>query len=339
MSEAATSAAPSGATAAPSTAPASTASEAQGQGQNRGQSSAKAQGSQTQAQAGQAQGGKADAAAAAPAKATETAEELEEIKIGGAKGKVSKELARAMKELERGFHSKSQEMAAQRNYFQNLASQAKSNPLVAEALFEQLGIDPAAFSQAKLAKIVEQEMMNPDQRRAMELEARARQAEEQLKQHQERQRQMEQSQRDQVADRQLRQEVGAVLEKTTLPFETFSEHQKALFASQVISAKMRAEIQGNTDFTWDDARGTIEHEWKSVRGWISKLDPESAEKELGPDFFHKWREYDLKRVTGSATQQTAPKNPERPASQAASQQEKKSKQMTEAEWREWAKQA
>lgn len=316
MSEAA--AAPS----APATSAASTASQAGGV--NEGQGSKGPAASQSQAQGGKAQS--PEGARSAP---QNSEEEVEEIKIGSASAKLPKAIAKAVKDLERGFHAKAQESAQIRRQFEQFAKAAKDNP---DMFFEQFGIDPDQYSQSRLAKKLELEMMDPATRKAMELEKKLKTYEEQEKQAKEQAEKEKLTRAEQEADRRLRSELMDAVKSS--PLVADDPHMIAR-----VAATMAAADEQGLNWTWEQCVARVDQEIRSaLRSLGDRLDPEGIQDLLGEGALKKWREYDVKRVTGEAAKKTSAAASKQSPGSMASKQNGPKKAMSEAEYREYFEQ-
>lgn len=220
-------------------------------------------------------------------------EALEEIKVGSRTLKLGKEDAKMIKDLERGFHSKAQEAASIRNSLQQIAQQAKTNPLVAERLFEELGIDADQFSQARLAKKLEMEMMDPNERRAKEYEQKLKHYEEQEAQRKQAEEQERMTKAEQAESMKLRQEMMQAWQSSGLPPDP-------KFGAWMAATMSAANEQG-LDWTWGQCAAKVREDFRGhVRSVISQMDPEGIQELLGDEPLTKWREHDVKRVTAHA---------------------------------------
>lgn len=281
----------------------------------------------------QVQPGKIAEAAAAgqenPAPGAITEEEWEEIKIGSTTGKVNKTLAKTIKELERGFHSKSNEMATVKQYLVNLAKEAKTNPAAADALFEQLGIDADAYSQTRLAKKLEREMMDPNERKAQDLEKEL----ESFRDKERKSKEKEESDKKTAVETQegtkLRTEIFEAWKGSGLPPEPE-------FGAWIAAEIMRADKQGQ-DLPAKEAAAIVKEKFVALfRRLSSVLPPEQLEEHLGADPLKKWREFDVKRVTNKAPK-TGSSGSRPGGSPASARNQQGKKALSEEEYREYFK--
>lgn len=283
--------------------------------------------------------GKAATEGTKEAQAQTAPEEFEEVKIGSASAKVPKEFAKTLKALEKGFHTKAQEAASYKQIMGNASPQqiaeiAKDNDKFAEFILKTRGIDVDQYSQARLARRLQQEMMSPEQRELEELrQYKAEQAKtEETRKAQEKQ---DADTRAEATERtKLSQGLMSALQKSSLPAEGMTPAELS-YAAAKVTAYMARSIEQGMGWTWEQCVAKVEQEQEhSTKHWVSKLDPETLEAKLGREALDKWREYDVKRVTG----QKAPSASSRksPADSAASSNTPSGKKMlSEAEYREW----
>lgn len=265
--------------------------------------------------------------------AAPTAEELEEIKLGHASAKVPKEVAKIIKDMERGFHSANQERAFFRQLFNNaspqeIAAAAKDNEKFAEFLFKNRGIDTDQFSQKRLAEKLKREMMDPKDRELEDHRAFRAKAEREEQERVAKEKEGQRTREEQQEAVQVRTQIWKAIEKEP------SFHNNQFLVARVVATKAQAEAQ-KLDWTWDDCVAKIKNDIReSTRSRASALTPEQLEEELGPEILKKWREHDLKRVTGHAppSRAASPKD-SRPGSQPVTGKDKKP--LSEAEYREY----
>lgn len=254
------------------------------------------------------------------------AEELEEIKVGSASHKVPKSLAKQIKDLERGFQGKAQEAAMGKKQFETFVSQAKANP---EWFFQQTGIDPDQFSQARLADKLKREMMTPEQRRAMEQEQELNRYRGQEKERQAREAKEKEEREYQETSSRIRKEALSSIGKSE------EIRDDPYLVSRVFAIKGASEEQG-LDWDWDKCVNYVETEQRT--SWAkrhSSLTPQQLEERLGGEVLSKWREHDLKRVTEKSASAGSASSPHGRQADPASSPQKKS--LSESEWRDYWK--
>lgn len=264
----------------------------------------------TQDQAGQEQAQKS---------AKDVQEEIEEIKIGRESFKVPKNLARVVKDLERGFHQKAQESATIQKQVRTFMEQARANP---DLFFQETGIDPDQYSQGRLAKVIEKQMMSPEQRELMEAKAKLDAYEKEKKELEERQKTEKQSAEEQKLSNQLRNEIFTAWQGSGLP-------PHPLFGQMIAREMVSAEARGE-NLNAAQAAAIVKEDFRAVTAEILKtLDAETLEQILGSEPLSKWREFDVKRVTAKS----APT--QKRDSEALGKPQQAKKPMNEKEWREY----
>lgn len=287
-------------------------------------------GSQAQSvQGAQDAGGKVQGAKGQESQAPLTEEELEEIKVGSASAKLPKAFAKVVKDLERGFHSKAQEAAQTRKQFESFARAAKDNP---DFFFQQFGIDPDQYSQARLAKKLELEMMDPRDRKLKEYEEREAKRAEEEKAQREKADKERLTKAEQEADRQLRMELMNAVKDA--PLISDDPHMIAR-----VAAMMAASEEQELGWTWADCVAKVDSEIRgALRSVVGRLDPEGIQALLGDEPLKKWREFDVKRVTGKAAQKSSASGSKGPGSSASKQQSTSTgskKALSEEEYRDY----
>lgn len=261
-----------------------------------------------------------------------TPEELEEIKLGGLTGKLPKALAKAVKDLERGFHTHAQANAAYRQVLgdvhpSQLAQAAKNDPRAQEYILQRFGIDADQFSQARLARMLQDQMMTPEQKRLRDLEQENRQYKETEAQRKERERQEKEQADYQKEATRVRAEAGKAISQSEII------KNDNYLASRVFAIKGAFEDAGH-ELTWEEAVSKVESEFiQAMKRRASSLKPEQLEEMIGGDGLKGWREFDLARVTQKASAKSASKD-SRPGDSPASQRKNKGP-MSENEYREY----
>lgn len=246
----------------------------------------------------------------------------EEIKIGSIKAKVPKELAQAVKNLERGFHMKAQELAKEKQkeaQRAQLKEQVKANPaLVKRILTEEFGVDPEEFSEMTLREKLEMLEMTPEQRKLRELE-------EKNKTYEEKEREREEKAKKDREDREVGQ-IRQALDKAITDAWKDSGLPPEPFYVKMIAATVKDSIhyvrQGKLEkpLTPKQAATIVKRNWEnSNRNVIHGLDPKGIYDLLGEEKFNQLREWDLKRVTSKAPGSQS----HRPGSAPASSETKK----------------
>lgn len=317
---------------APASAPVETAAPVQSQVQGSGgkapstPSQAKASPSSSGAQATLGKDSPAgatskDAASPKEGEAT-TEEELEEIQLGSVKTKLGKEAAKAVKDLLKGFNSKSQENAAIRKAIEA----ARANP---DKFFEMSGLNPDEYTEARLAKKLQQLSMTPEQRKMQELEQFKAQRDAEDQQRQQREQQEHLTRAEQAADKSLRDNLLQAWKGSGLPADP-------RFGAWMASTMMQAQAQG-LDWTWEQCASRVKEDFSShTRETLTKLEMTQLRELLGDDVLKKIREDDVRRVTGSHSAPRQSSQTQRPDQQSASGQGSSGKRMlSESEYRKF----
>jgi hypothetical protein len=262
------------------------------------------------------------------------AEELEEIRLGSVSGKVPKALAQTIRQLQKGFTTSSQEAAAFRQIMgnatpQQIAQLAQNKEQFAEYVFKMTGLDADSYSQARLAKMLERQMMDPKAREAADKAEKERQELETLRREKTERDEREKMTAEQKMNTDLRSEIVTAWQESGLP-------PQAEFGQWIAAEMLRAEQQ-KKPLSAKDAAARIKSKFHGlIKTTSPSLSPEQLEELVGPDALSKWREYDVKRITSKAPQ-TGSSNASRPADPAASKQKG---MLSEKEYREyWGKKA
>lgn len=287
---------------------------------------------------------KAKAEGESKAKAQETDSEFDEVKIGSVSGKVPKEIAKAIKNLERGFHSKAQELAAR----EKLVQLGKENP---KEFFKQTGIDAYELAESLLAEKYELMQMSPEQRKLRELEA--------WKQEQE---QREQGSKAEVL--QALKEFGPLPEGAEKASKEqliqYLNHQKQTYqkewstldqqigeafkesgipADKYVIAKvafeMSSALKRGKSLTAAEALAKVKGEYfGGVKNLFANMDAKKIHELVGDEFFDKLRKYDLDQVNAQASSKFGTSQQTGQA-KASSQTQERKKPMNEFEWRKF----
>jgi hypothetical protein len=295
---------------------------------------------------GESSTSQAGAQNATPAKNTnEPAEsEFEEVKLGSAKGKVSRELAKTIKDLEKGFQTKAQEAASLKKLFDT----ASQNP---REFFKQTGKDAAAFAEEILAEKYEQMNMSPEQKELM-------QTKEELNKY----KSVETQVRDQAKEtlKSLGDDIPKELDTASIEdVKRYIEHRKEVYqrsehslaneigqaftemgspADKHTFAKVAFEIssaakQGNNLSAKDALAKVMQGYVEGNRERYSKMDGKRIHEELGDQVLDIIRKYDLEKINSRASSQFG-QNQGQGAS-TSSQGNKPKKVLNELEWRKF----
>lgn len=317
--------------AAPSGASASSAGTQAAAGNQSNQAGTQGQGAKGSEQSNAK--GQAQAAQGKEQTPSQAQEEFEEIKLGSVSGRVPKALAQTIKQLQKGFTTSSQEAAAFRQILgnaspQQIAQLANDKERFAEYLFQRTGIDPDQYSQARLARMLEKQMMSPEQRKAAEQADKEREELAQLRREKAERDKEHQSAQERQMDQSLRNEIFTAWKDSGLPPDPE-------FGAWIAAEMARADAQ-KINLSAKEAASKIRTKFDAlVRRIAPSLNPEQLEALLGSESLSKWREFDVSRITKQqAPQAGSPKAPRPPESSGAS---KPKKMMSEKEYREfWA---
>lgn len=251
-----------------------------------------------------------------------TQEEMEEIALGSVKGKVPKQLAKAIKDYERGIQGKFQETAKMRKEAEELLKADEME------LIKRKGKDPYEWAEELIARKIEELSMSPEQRRAAEAEKRLAEYEERERLQREEMERQEYSRREQTYMQQLDTEIAEAFKESGLPKHQFYVQQ---MAAEMLSASKRGEELSAKEAAAKVKGRTNGH----IKELIGQLSPESVEELLGPEILKKIREYEVKKVTANAAPTLD--SGKRPTSQeaATSKAKSNSKPMSEREYRQW----
>lgn len=236
--------------------------------------------------------------------------DFEEIKVGSITGKVPKQIAAVIKNLERGFQSKAQEAASK----EKLLSLAKENP---KEFYKQTGKDVYEFAEEMLAEKYELMNMDPKERELKELKAQM--AEREAKENSSKQEvidalkefgplpkgaenaskeeliQYYRHQKQVYANTQksLDQEMGEAFKESGLSPD---KHLIAKVAFQISSA-----LKQGKSLSAKDALANISKEYYSgAKDHFGKMDVKRIHEIFGDEFLEKIRQYDLTQATANA---------------------------------------
>lgn len=314
-------------TAAASVTPASSANESAGTAQNR----AAVQGEQ----------GDSKSTPKTGSENPQGGDGFEEIKIGSVSGRVTKEIAQALKNLERGFNSKAQEAANTKK----LLSLAQENP---KEFFKQTGKDAYDFAEELLAEKYEMMNMSPEARELKELKAReaerakAESASKQevidaLKQFGPVPEGAESATREQLIKYYHQQKQAYERTQTSLDTELGEAFKESgLPTDRQLAAKvafeMMSALKRGKSLSAKEAVAKVSSEYFSgMKGLLGTMDVKRIHEVLGDEFLDKVRKYDLEQVTAQTASRFG--QPSQSPGQRPASEEPKKKYMNEIEWR------
>lgn len=267
--------------------------------------------------------------------------EYDEVKIGSVSGKVPKQIAEAIKNLERGFQSKAQKAAQ----MEKLVGLAQSNP---KEFWKTTGQDPYEFAENLLAEKYEMMQMSPEQRRLKELEARVKEQDDretssknqilnELKKYGEIPQGAEKASKEELLQYLRHQENQYSNEMKSLDQQIGEAFRDSgLFPDKYVIAKvafeMSSALKRGKNLTAKEAVARVNQDFfGGVKNLFQNMDVKRIHEVLGDDFLEKLRKYDLEQVTASAASRLG-QNQFGQAKQASSQEPKK-KYLNEIEWR------
>jgi hypothetical protein len=265
--------------------------------------------------------GNAQSKPAPKAKAPVVDDDMEEIALGSVKGKIPRAMAKAIKEYERGFHSKAQEAAKLKR---DLDGYEKAD---VREILKRKNIDAYEFSEATLAEKLEMLQMSPEQKRLREYEAKLKGYEEQEKRAKDEAEKVELTRREQHAQGELDKEVGKAFQDSGLPKHPY-------FIQQIAAVMLAAGKQG-FDLSAEAAAVKVKERFNAhLQQVLESLDDDGLQKYLGDRNLKRLREAEIRRVTGN----TAPtaNSTQRPgdAKPSATRVNQPKKPMNEREYRE-----
>jgi hypothetical protein len=250
-------------------------------------------------------------------------DEFEEIALGSVKAKLPKSVAKAVKDLERGFHMKAQDLAKAKRELDTL----EKGDL--REIFKRRGIDAEEWAESTLAEKLELLSMSPEQRELKELrEERARQ-DAAKKEIEEREKMTREAQEIAKHEETLSQEIAQAFQKTGLP-------PSKLYFEQITAAMYRAAQKGE-DLSAEEAASRIGSRFQSqLAEHIQSLGAQGLRQLIGDKIWGEMREQDLKRVQDASSPHSLnagqPSPGVKPANKA---QNGKRKSMSPAEWSKW----
>lgn len=269
--------------------------------------------------------------------------DYDEIKIGSVSGKVPRQIAEAIKNLERGFQTKAQEAAAK----SKLLSLAESNP---KEFYKQTGKDPYEFAERMMLEKFENDSLSPEQKRLRELEAKNNEYESkemaskqqiinELKKYGDVPEGLEKRPREEIlrylerqqavhenAKQGLDQEIGDAFKESGLPPDRFIISKVAF--------EMSSALKRGKNLTAKEALAKVNQEYfGGVKDLFGKMDVKRIHEVVGDEFFERLRKYDLDQVTANAASKLGQNFQNNQGQARASSQEPQKKYLSETEWR------
>jgi hypothetical protein len=293
-----------------------------------------------------------------PAAEQLTQEELEEIALGSVKAKVPKNLAKAIKDFERGAQSRMSEAAQARKVAQSqerLLSLLNSDPDAFAAEYSRMTgkkFDFDEFAEERLARKYDLQQMTQEQRENLALKEKLQNIEKMdlaaksgvingikellgpdappnLEKYPKEELQRFLQNKMQVFEKtrqDLNDEVVNAWKETGLPKNKY-------FGSLMAYRMMSHQKRTGQPLQASEAARTVKGEFVSaVKEIVAQMDPQGIQDLLGADVMAKVRKADIDRVTGKSASNFGTQN--RPDSQSVSEK-KPTKPMDEYQYREY----
>jgi len=264
--------------------------------------------------------------------------QIEKIKIGSVEAELPVHIAKAVKDLERGFQAKAREAAeAKRFQAENAKREAllKQDPL---AYLKQFGQLPDETLDQLMERRLEEKLaymeMSPEQRKLQEYEARIRSFEDEKRQAQEKAAEQFRQQQEQQAFQTFDQEISEAftdLAKRGLPKDPHLVGMIAFEMQRTHRLAKKGEMERG--LTAKEAAAIIEKKWTSqAEKYVRGLDASTLETLLGEEKIKAIRESHLSKLREGGVL-TGPKaNPGPGANASASQTREQSKIFNQEEW-------
>lgn len=252
------------------------------------------------------------------------------IKINGQVRQVTVKEALKLAEKGEGADQKFQRAAQIEREAQQLSRLAKENP---EEFLRKWGIDPDEYSQARLAKLLEEQMLTPEQKELRDLKKYREESEKEKQDRLAREKQDKEQSEFKAADQQYRNEVFQAWQTSGLP-----AHPS--FGVEIAKEMIRANAQGHP-LTAQQAAARVKEDWIANTGSIlDQMDAEGIFQALPKAVHEKLRSYYVRQVSGQPGQSGAKlpgSQAPRPGESPASTQNKSSgkKMLSEKEYREY----
>lgn len=268
-------------------------------------------------------------------------EEFAEIKLGSVQGKVPKQIAEAIKNYEKGFHTKAQQAAQ----LEKLVELGKKDP---KNFFKQTGLDIYEFAESVLAEKFEEMQMTPEQKKLRELEqwkqekensemSSKREVLEALKEFGPLPEGAEKASKDQLEAYLQRQKETYQKEWSTLDQQIGEAFKSSgIPADKYVIAKvafeMSSALKRGKNLTAQEAVEKVKGEFfGGVKNLFGQMEVKNIHDLLGGEFLDKLRKYDLDSVTAQAAQKIGQQSFGQV--NKTSSQDNSKKYLTESEWR------
>lgn len=303
-------------------------------------SESSAPGSQTKTAAEQTGAQGAEKQGAQAANKGGEGEEFEEIKVGSVSGKVPKQIAAMIKNLERGFQTKAQEAASK----EKLLSLARENP---KEFYKQTGKDVYDFAEEVLAEKYELMNMSEEQRELKRLKeekaerekhetASKQQVLDALKEFGPIPKGAENATRDELIQYYNHQKQVYANTQSSLDAELGAAFKESgLAADRHLIAKvafeMSSAIKRGKSLSAKEAIAKVSNEYYSgAKQTFGNMDVKRIHEIFGDEFLEKVRKYDLEQVTSKAASHFG-QSSQSPGPKPASEEPKKF--LNQSEWR------
>lgn len=267
-------------------------------------------------------------------------DEFEEIKVGSVSGKVPKQIAAVIKNLERGFQSKAQEAAAK----EKLLGLARENP---REFYKQTGKDVYEFAEEVLAEKYELMSMTEEQRKLRSYEEKEKEREkaetaskqevlDALKEFGPLPKGAENASREELIKYYHHQKQVYTNTQSSLDTELGNAFKESgLSADKHLVAKvafeMSSAIKRGKSLSAKEAIAKVSNEYYSgMKQTLGTMDVKRIHEILGDEFLEKVRKYDLEQVTAKAASQFG-RSTNSPGIRPASEAPKKF--LNQTEWR------
>jgi hypothetical protein len=262
----------------------------------------------------------------------QSGQDLEEVAIGSVKARVPKDVAQALKNLERGFHQTARERAELKKALDEARTESELfNKDPWEAL-KKRGLDPDQLAEARLEQRLREMEMSPEERRNRDLEQRNKTLEERFREEEQRQTRTLRERQEAAAFSDTEKQIGEAFKNSKLPKEPY---MVGLVAAEMLRDKKLFE-GGKTErrLTPAEITAKIENKWRTqTESFVKSLGVEDLVTLLGENGLKGLREYELRKLQGGALN-SSPKSPT--ANPVASESRSKPKgPMSQAEYDVW----
>lgn len=228
-------------------------------------------------------------------------------------------------QLEQASHQRFQQANQLAKQAQYLIQLAQQNP---DEFMRKTGRDPHEFSQAQLAKWLEEQQMSEEARR---LKA----AEERLKQYEEAEKQKKLLDEQQALSARETQEYNQMVKESLEAWKESGLPDDPYWGQRMAAEIARHQAQG-IELTWKDAAAIVKHDWTQSNRRILDSFPnvEELASFLGEKVLKKLREYEVARITSKQASKSS-SSQSRPGQQPASQKKSQPKFVSQSEYDEY----